>query len=312
MGVGANRDGYELTQHDPRYPKKLLDLPNPPERLYVRGSIEILEFPSLSIVGTRDPTPYGKAATELAARIGVEAGLTIVSGGAIGCDGIAGRETLARGGRHVIIPGCGADVVYPRRNADLFQKTLESGGLILSLEPWGMQPRKYLFPKRNAIIAALSEAIYIAEARVPSGTFTTAEVALQVGREILVVPGSIFSPTSAGTNYLISEGAVCIANEDALETAFARIYQTLRHEQGFETITPGTNEEEQCLLRAITASPLSINEISQALSLNNTRTIQLLGDLTLRGLVELTRDGRYSASSTAFLMQTSFGHNGMA
>lgn len=310
--LGAFQDGFELSSTERAYPKLLRDLAAPPERLYVRGrSPELLDGPALAVIGSRDATPYGKAATELAVRIAVEAGLTIVSGGAVGCDGMASREALRRGGRQIVVLGCGADVAYPKRHAGMFRRIVDSGGLIVSLEPWGMQPRRYCFPKRNVVIAALARAVFIAEARAPSGTFSTAAAALDLGRDVLAVPGSIFSPTSGGTNYLISEGAVCVADEDALETALARIFNLLRHEQGMEPATPGSDPDERRVVRALTATPMTMADLATALALPGRRAGDVVGRLLLKGLVVQLRDGRYGASDTAYLLQTSFGHHGV-
>lgn len=222
----------ELAYDDPAYPPALRDLTDAPRRLYLRGDPAALSAPGLAIIGTRRATPYGEAVSELAARIAVEAGISVISGGAIGCDQAAGYEALERGGRHVVVLGCGADVVYPASSELLMERAIRQGGAVVSVVGWGTQPRRYLFPQRNRIIAALSRAVFIAEAGLPSGTFSTAEAALELGHEVLAVPGSIFSPLSRGTNYLLAEGACCIADEEALEVAVSRIFGTLRFTHG--------------------------------------------------------------------------------
>ncbi len=301
---------YEIHPGDRLYPSMVAELSDAPRTLYVRGDPEVLTMPSLSIIGSRKASPYGIACAELAARVAVEAGVNVVSGGAIGCDQASGWEALNRGGRHVIVLGTGADVVYPRSSAGLIARTLERGGAIVSLCPWGTGPRKFAFPRRNRVIAALSAALFISEAGMPSGTFSTAECAMDLGRELLVVPGSILSPESRGTNYLISNGACCIVDEESIEVAISRIYETLRFSHpsapGVADLTP----EQQTVMHALIASPLKVDEISALMGLDAVGTLKLLGSLEVAGAIERMMDGRYAPSKFALHAQTPFGHNG--
>lgn len=201
---------FELHPGDALYPETVLELSDVPQTLYVRGNPEVLSTPALSIIGARKASPYGLAVAELAAKVAVEAGVTVVSGGAVGCDQASGWAAVNAGGKHVVVLGTGADVVYPRSSAGLITRTLDTGGAVVSISPWGMGPRKFAFPRRNRVIAALSQALFVSEAGMPSGTFSTAEAAMDLGRELLAVPGSILSPESRGTNYLIANGACCI------------------------------------------------------------------------------------------------------
>lgn len=304
--VGSAASRIVIERGSAWYPPLVEELPRPPQRIYLRGDPGILATESLSIVGSRLATPYGRAATELAARLAVECGITVVSGGAMGCDAIAGEETLRRGGRHVIVLGCGADVVYPRSSEELVERTLASGGAVISLEPWGAPPRRYTFPKRNRVIAALSRATFIAEASLPSGTFSTAEAAVELGREVLAVPGSIFSGLSHGTNHLIASGATCIADEEGLEVAISRIFERLRFCHGPAGDVPGESELERELVRILTASPLRVDDIASHAGLSVRDALEVLGDLTVVGLVERLIDGTYAATSHALHAQTSF------
>lgn len=199
---------FELHPGDALYPDTVLELSDVPQTLYVRGDPAVLSTPALSIIGARKASPYGLAVAELAAKVAVEAGVTVVSGGAVGCDQASGWAAVNAGGRHVVVLGTGADVVYPRSSAGLITRTLETGGAVVSISPWGMGPRKFAFPRRNRVIAALSQALFVSEAGMPSGTFSTAEAAMDLGRELLAVPGSILSPESRGTNYLIANGSL--------------------------------------------------------------------------------------------------------
>ena len=187
---------FELTLDDERFPDGVRELEDAPERLYAWGNLDVLNAPALAVIGARSATPYGIAVAEIAGRVAAQSSVAVVSGGARGCDAAAGTAALDAGGVHIAVLGCGADVVYPRSSATLLARTIEAGGLILSLDPWGSPPRKWAFPRRNRVIAALSSAVMITEAGLPSGTFSTAETAMDLGRELLAVPGSILSPQS--------------------------------------------------------------------------------------------------------------------
>ena len=299
-------DRHELSPEDEAYPEALRDLSHPP-KIFVRGSVRALHGSCISIVGARRCSPYGLACAELAARIATEAGICVVSGGAVGCDQAAGRSALAAKGRHIVVLGTGADVAYPSGVGALLDDALEAGGAVVSLEPWGAGPRRYAFPKRNRVIAALSRALVICEAGIPSGTFSTAETALEIGRELLCMPGSILSPLSAGTNRLIAEGATCIADEDSHEVAISRIYGTLRFSHNRARGVTGLSRDEQRAMSALGASPLRADALGVHLSMDVISTLRLLGSLETEGLVQRMPDGTYMQSKRALQLATSFG-----
>ena len=168
---------------------------------------------------------------------------------------------------------------------------------MLSLEPWGTQPMKWAFPKRNQVIAALSGATFVAEAGMPSGTFSTAEAANALGRELLAAPGSIFSPESRGANYLIANGACCIADEEALEVAISRIYGTLRFSRPDARGLDGLD-------------PMRGDDLASALGVDPLACLQLIGDLEVHGVVERLVDGRLALSGIALHALTRLGQNG--
>lgn len=300
----------EVRLGDARYPACVTELAAAPPVLYVRGSCEVLGAPALSIIGARRATPYGLALAEMAGRIAAEAGIVVVSGGARGCDQAAGRAALKAGGRHVVVLGTGADVVYPASAAPLIDSALESGGAVVSLEPWGTQPIKWAFPKRNRVIAALSAALFVSEAGMPSGTFSTADAANELGREVLAAPGSIFSPLSRGANYLIANGATCIADEEALEVAISRIYQVLRYERGRATGVAGLGADECRALTMLVANPMKPEELARALRVNSLDVLMLLSGMEIQGAVERMVDGRFSPTKSALHALTALGHNG--
>ena len=250
-------DTFELHPGDALYPKTVLELPDVPETLYVRGDPAVLSTPALSIIGARKASPYGLAVAELAAKVAVEAGVTVISGGAVGCDQASGWAAINAGGKHVVVLGTGADVVYPR-----------------------------------------------------SGTFSTAEAAMDLGRELLAVPGSILSPESRGTNYLIANGACCIVDEESIEMAISRIYGTLRYSRPDAPGIADLDSTQQTVMHALIASPLKVDDIAALVSLDAVGVLKLLGSLELEGLIERMMDGRYAPSKFALHAQTPFGHNG--
>ena len=173
-----------------------------------------------------------------------------------------------------------------------------------------MGPRKFAFPRRNRVIAALSQALFVSEAGMPSGTFSTAEAAMDLGRELLAVPGSILSPESRGTNYLIANGACCIVDEESIEMAISRIYGTLRYSRPDAPGIADLDPAQQAVMHALIASPLKVDDIAALVSLDAVGVLKLLGSLELEGLIERMMDGRYAPSKFALHAQTPFGHNG--
>lgn len=292
------------------YPARVAALRNAPERLYVRGDLNVLEQPSLAVVGSRRATPYGLALAEMAGQIAAESGLVVVSGGAMGCDQAAGHAAMRAGGRHVVVLGTGADVPYPKTAAVLIERALETGGAVVSLMPWGTDPMPWAFPRRNRVIAALSDALFVTEAGMPSGTFSTAETAVELGHEVLAAPGSILSPQSRGANHLISNGACCIVDEDALEVAISRIYGVLRFCRGKAPGNQGLSSQERRALRILTANPLRLTEIAHALKLDELSCMRLLSGMEITGFAERLLDGRYSPTKRALHALTPLGQNG--
>ncbi len=301
---------YELHPGDGLFPATVLELSDVPQTLFVRGDPEVLSTPALSIIGARKASPYGLAVAELAAKVAVEAGVTVVSGGAVGCDQASGWAAVNAGGKHVLVLGTGADVVYPRSSAGLIARTIDTGGAVVSISPWGMGPRKFAFPRRNRVIAALSQALFVSEAGMPSGTFSTAEAAMDLGRELLAVPGSICRPSRAGPTISLPTGPAASLTRSpsrwpSLEsTVPCAIRVPMRPVSRIWTPT------QQAVMHALIASPLKVDDIAALVSLDAVGVLKLLGSLELEGLIERMMDGRYAPSKFALHAQTPFGHNG--
>ena len=166
----------------------------------------------MAIVGSRRPSPYGEAVAEQLAADLARAGVVVVSGLALGCDAAAHRGALLGGGVTVAVVGTGVDVVYPAAHFKLAEEILAAGGALVSQFPDGTAPRRQNFPARNVTMAALSDAVVVVEAVLGSGALITAEAALDLHKEVMAVPGSIFSPMSVGTHALIRDGAGLVQN----------------------------------------------------------------------------------------------------
>lgn len=286
------RGCWELRIEDDAYPAMMRDLANPPEVIRGRGDPGSLSLPSISVVGSRRPTPYGRAIAQMSGAVAATGGVCVVSGGAMGCDAEAGRSCMAAGGVHVVVSGCGADQVYPSTSADVFERAIASGGAVISAERWGAGPRRYAFPKRNALIAALSKCLIVTEAGPRSGTMSTADAALELGRTVYAIPGSIFSPLSSGTNSLIAEGARIIPDKASLELAISLDY-------GFLLLRgQGRPEPMDELMAALVASPSRPEDLARALGMQVVECLTGLAEREARGCAERLPDGRYCASAT--------------
>ena len=199
--AGANL----LTLHDPSYPRRLKEIYDPPPVLYVRGEIREEDELSISIVGSRKTSPYGRGMTERISQDLAQNGVTVVSGMARGIDSVAHWGAISAGGRTIAVLGCGIDVIYPPENRTLFGKIVERGA-VLSEFRMGSLPEGGHFPKRNRIISGISRGVVVVQASMKSGSLITARYALEQGRDVYAVPGNVGSESSRGSNWLINRG----------------------------------------------------------------------------------------------------------
>lgn len=202
-----------ITILDEIYPYLLKQIYNPPLILYCKGDIELLYNASLAVVGTRNPSNYGVQATKEIVRSLVKKKFTIVSGLAKGIDFIAHQTCIEHTGQTIAVLGSGFSHIYPR-NHEQIANIIGKSHLLLSEYPPNTKPQKKNFPERNRIISGLTVGTIVIEAREKSGSLITADFALNEGREVFAVPGSIFSETSKGTNFLIQQGAKLIQSID--------------------------------------------------------------------------------------------------
>ena len=281
---------FEIAVDDPRYPRLLVSTDDPPEILRGFGDPAALS-PGLAVVGARKATPYGLAAAKLLAGWAASAGYTIISGAAIGCDQAAHRAALEAGGTTVAVLGTGADIAYPSGSARLLAEIARRGCVVSELA-WGHPPMKWTFRARNRIIAGLSAALLVLEAGCPSGTFITADRALDAGREVLVVPGSIFAPECRGPNRLLRQGATPVCEVSELAGILASLLgPPLRDLDSTENLYGLASDD--AVLSALRTNPMRPDDVARALGLDIVTASRRVGALEGLGVVRKYPDGRY-------------------
>lgn len=199
------------------YPYILKNIKEPPYGLFLKGNRSLLRGRKVAIIGSRNCSNYASEVTKLLTKDLISYNITILSGGAKGVDSIAHKEAIDGKGKTVVVLGCGIDVVYPSQNYNLF-KRVEKEGLIISEFLPGTRPMAYNFPRRNRIISGLSELVIVVEASKKSGSLITVDYALEQGKEVMAIPGSIFSEGNYGTNQLLRDGAHFFCGLEDLHT----------------------------------------------------------------------------------------------
>jgi DNA processing protein len=230
----SEQKGALLTFEDEDYPEQLREIFDPPPVLWVLGDVKLLARPSIAIVGTRHPTPYGTGMAEILARDLANHRLVILSGMARGIDTYAHKGALAAGGSTVAIWGTGVDVIYPKENKSLAENILVAGGAIVSEYRLGTFPAPQNFPRRNRILSGVSIGVLVVEAGENSGTRVTARCALEQDRDVYAVPGNVTNKNAWGPNTLIKQGAKLVATwEDVWQELPTQIRLQLEGELGF-------------------------------------------------------------------------------
>ncbi|MEO6119975.1 MAG: DNA-processing protein DprA, partial [Terriglobales bacterium] len=245
-----------VTLDDPAYPENLRNIYDPPLLLYVRGDVELLAHPSLAVVGTRHPTPYGlgmalRLSADLAAR-----GLVIISGMARGVDTAAHKGAINGKGKTIAVWGTGVDVVYPRENKKLAEEIIATGGAIISEFAIGTFAAPQNFPIRNRIISGISIGVLVVEAGEYSGTRITARCALEQSRDVYAVPGNVTNKNSWGPNTLIKQGAKLVATwEDIWEDLSSQVTLGLASTQPAVPPSESSNPSNASLFQDANLSP---------------------------------------------------------
>lgn len=264
---------------DPCFEGRLATIPSPPKTLYVIGNPAI-SGPAVAIVGTRKPTPYGRAVTlELAEKL-AKRGVVIVSGLALGIDGVAHGGALNVGGRTVAVLASGVDLVTPTSHRQLAVRILEKDGAIISEYDPGTPPLAHQFLERNRIVSGMADAVIVTEATAKSGTMNTVMHALEQGRDVYAVPGNITNPSSAGCNKLIEQGATPIVDIDAFVERFAPL-ENVPKQQLLLAETP----EEQTILDLIASGLSDGEELQKKSKLSPAVFSTSMTMLELRGVI---------------------------
>lgn len=232
---------------DREYPRRLLEIPQAPKQLYVRGKLPEEGVPSVAVIGARDCSYYGQEVAKRLGRLFGENGIQVISGMARGIDGIGQQAALQAGGSSFAVLGCGADICYPRQNQDLYDRLCKQGGVISEYE-WGTPPRAGYFPPRNRIVSGLADAVIVVEARKKSGTLITVDMALEQGKEVYAVPGRLVDDLSSGCNYLIKNGAGILLDMEEFMEELWKQYRLKRGgmlQAGGRWTESGQTEEKQ-------------------------------------------------------------------
>ena len=292
----AQPDRHIITLHDPLYPELLKQIADPPSLLFVQGDVSLLSQWQIAVVGSRNPSASGRDTAYEFARYLAQGGITINSGLAMGIDAAAHQGALAAQGKTVAVIGTGLDRVYPAKHRDLAHDIAKTG-VIVSEFALGTAPRAENFPRRNRIISGLSLGTLVVEAAVRSGSLITARMALEQGREVFAIPGSIHNPLARGCHQLIRDGAKLVETAaDIIEElgALAGVVPTIDtpiKESGntkFEA-----DDDYQLLFEFLGYDPIEIDKLTEQCRLTAEAVSSMLLLLELEGQVESLPGNRY-------------------
>lgn len=294
--VKLNKENAKIvTIYDEDYPNKLKQIEGCPYLLYYQGSLDYINNISIAVVGSRKATGYGKWAAEKLTKELCELGVNIVSGLAVGIDTIAHKTALNYEVKTFGVIGCGINVVYPKKNLELFKQISDNRGAVITEYPFDIQPVAFNFHDRNRIISGLSDGVLVIEAQEKSGTLITANHAANQGREIFAVPGNIDSLYSKGTNALIKDGAKITTSIDDIIEEIWELKERVKIKTCID-ISMVTDEELK-IINCIKRDKNTIDELSSETKMD---TGQLLGILTLlemKGVIVQTKGYKYILNS---------------
>ena len=280
-----------LCLNDANYPEALKQIHHPPAALYLKGSLPDLDL-ALAMVGSRQASSYGIKVAETFAADLAAAGVVIISGGALGIDAASHRGALTTG-KTVAVLGCGIDQVYPAANRALFEQICQSGALVTEFPP-GTQPLAFNFPQRNRIIAGLAKGLLLVEAAKKSGAMITVDLALEEGREIYCIPGSIFLPGSIGCHSLIKRGAKLVDRpEDIFEDLLPQTTRFTHQQNLFAAAAASVSDTGRQLLEILTGEPATLEVLVEKSGWEPAQVSGLLLELQLADLVASLPGQRY-------------------
>lgn len=275
-----------FTIEDDIYPQCLKEISNPPLKLYYKGNLDLLKDERLiAVVGTRNPSSYGKLCCEYMVKKMTSANITIVSGFAKGIDSIAHKTSLLTGGKTIAVIASGLDIVYPASNLSLYRE-IEEKGLILSEYEAGVKPFKFNFPQRNRIIAGLSKGIIVVESKDRGGSLITADLALEFNRDVYAVPGDVFSEYSKGCNNLIRDSkAKSLSNINELLDDYSWKIE--------EKNINNKYTQNQLLILNSLSSEKNLDNILMETKIEQTEILAELMTLEIMGAIRSIAGGRY-------------------
>lgn len=288
----AQKVGFNIIEYqDDDYPTDLATIPDPPALLYVKGTLESLKQPSVSVVGSRRATQYGYQVTDMIFRPIARLGITIVSGLALGIDTAAHKAAVEGGGKTIAVLGCGLDQVYPTSNQQLAQKILDTGGALISEFAPGLPSYRSNFPIRNRIIAALARLTVVVEALPDSGALITAKAALEYNREVGAVPADINRPQSHGPLNLIKMGATPICSSDDVLMALG--LEAGVEKQVVEADLSHLSESEKQVYEKLSREAINIDKLTKEVTLSVADVNSALVMLELKGIAKNLGGNQY-------------------
>ena len=275
-----------FTIEDDIYPQCLKEISNPPLKLYYKGNLDLLKDERLiAVVGTRNPSSYGKLCCEYMVKKMTSANITIVSGFAKGIDSIAHKTSLLTGGKTIAVIASGLDIVYPASNLSLYRE-IEEKGLILSEYEAGVKPFKFNFPQRNRIIAGLSKGTIVVESKDRGGSLITADLALEFNRDVYAVPGDVFSEYSKGCNNLIRDSkAKSLSNINELLDDYSWKIEE-------KNINNKYTQNQLFILNSL-SSEKNLDNILMETKIEQTEILAELMTLEIMGAIKSIAGGRY-------------------
>jgi DNA processing protein len=280
-----------LPLHDSDYPEGLKQIHDAPIILYIKGELEGADKYAISIVGSRTSTNYGMQVAERMGYKLASSGLTVVSGMARGIDTASHKGALKAAGRTIAVLGSGVDVPYPVSNRGLM-KAIETSGAVVSEFPFGTEPNKENFPKRNRIISGLSLGVVVIEATLDSGSLITVGYALEQGKEIFAVPGNVTSRNSKGTNDLIKKGARLVENPEEVIGELSPLLKGILREN--KKSIPEMNKDEEVMHGCLDIEPKHIDSITRQMNMPPAKALSVLLGLELKGLVRQSGGKHFS------------------
>ena len=284
----SGTDHWIVTLADQTYPRALLEIPDPPPLLYAHGNVALLQHPALAVVGSRNASAQGESNAAQFARALSNAGLTIVSGLALGIDAAAHRGGLAGASSTIAVLGTGIDIVYPTRNAELAVE-ISRKGLLLSEFALGTAAAAHNFPRRNRLISGLGRGCLVVEAALASGSLITARSAADQGRDVFAIPGSIHSPLSKGCHALIKSGAKLVESADDVLAELGGFRPS-----GYASTSQGAPQAAASGLLAIMGhDPVDVDSLCERAGLSAEQVAAELLRLELDGRVAALPGGLY-------------------